>query len=178
MPRKSIPSTSLVQAVRRYFGLQQRELATFLGVSEAMIGHIEAGRKVLPGKLLLRLNALAIHLPPDADTAGAPAEGLPATAPSPETKELEWRRALCTQRAGRLRRELAALLHRATYAARWTAALASQPDSLSPPTPLPSEALRPRAATLTPADVARYHLLRLQAEALETEAAALAALLE
>ncbi|MDB5268869.1 MAG: hypothetical protein JWP58_1909, partial [Hymenobacter sp.] len=37
--------------------------------------------------------------------------------------------------------------------------------------------LEQRPTALAPAEAARYHLLRLQAEALETEAAALAALL-
>ena len=162
MPRKSIPSTTLMQAVRRHFGLHQRELAQFLGVSEAMIGHIEAGRKVLPGALLLRLTPLALHLPPDAGAAPAPAETLPPGAPLPAPAELDWRRRQCRHRAARLRRELTGLLQRATHAARWAAA---QPEAA------------PHAAALTPADVARCHLLRLQADALETEAAALGALL-
>ncbi len=75
---------------------------------------------------------------------------------------MEWRRHQCQYRAGRLRRELAGRRRGATHAARWAAA---QPQAPA------------HAAALSPADVARYHLLRLQAEALETEAAALAALL-
>lgn len=159
MPRKSIPSTTLVQAVRRYFGLGQQELATYLGVTRAQVAHLEAGRRALSSALLLRLNPLASHLPPTADT---PPVALPPTAPRPEAKDLDGRRCQCLYRAARLRRELAGLLQAATHAARWAAAQPTAPA---------------HADALTPAAVARYHLRRLQAEALETEAAALAALL-
>ena len=162
MPRKSIPSTTLVQAVRRYFGLEQQQLAAYLGVTRAQVAHIESGRRALSSALLLRLNPLALHLPPDSDALAAPVGVLPPSAPAPDPKELDWRRRQCLHRAARLRRELAPLLQSATYAHRWAAA---HPDAA------------PHAAALTPADVARTHLLRLQAEALETEAAALAALL-
>lgn len=165
MPRKSIPSATLVQAVRRYFGMQQSELAAYLGVTAAFVGHVEAGRKVLSGRVLLRLNPLAVHLPPEAEMTAPPATALPPAAPAPEPSELDWRRRQCLHRAAGLRRELASLLQRITYAERW-AALPVQPGA----TPL-------RATPLTSADVARYHLLRLQAEAFEMEAAALAALL-
>ena len=160
MPRKSIPSTTLVQAVRRYFGLEQQALAAYLGVTRAQVAHIESGRRALSSALLLRLNPLARHLPPAAEAAP---DALPPSAPAPEAQALEWRRYQCTHRARRLRRELAGLLQSATYAHRWATA---QPEAA---------ALTP--AALTPAAVARYHLLRLQAEALETEAAALTALL-
>ncbi len=162
MPRPSIPSTTLVQAVRRYFGLEQQELAAYLGVSRAQVAHLESGRRALSSALLLRLNPLALHLPPTTETAPAPAQVLPATAPPPETRELEWRRYQCAHRAARLRRALAGLHRRAVHAERWATA---QPTAAR------------HAAALSPADVARYHLLRLQAEALETEAAALTALL-
>ena len=52
-----------------------------------------------------------------------------------------------------------------------TPAADAPPQALSPPS------WQPQKAGLLPAEVAEYHLLRLQAEALETEAAALAALL-
>lgn len=163
MPRKSIPSTTLVQAVRRYFGLEQQELAAYLGVTRAQVAHIESGRRALSSALLLRLNPLAVHLPPAAEAAPAPAEALPPSAPPPAPAELDWRRTQCLHRAGRLRRELAGLLQSATHAERWATAQPTAPA---------------HAAALTPADVARYHLLRLQAEALETEALALAAILQ
>lgn len=82
MPRKSIPSTTLVQAVRRYFGLEQQELAAYLGIGRAMVGHLESGRRSLSATLLLRLNPLALHLP--ATEPPLPlAEALPPGAPLP-----------------------------------------------------------------------------------------------
>ncbi len=159
MSRKSIPSTTLVQAVRRYFGLEQQALAAYFGVTRAQVAHIESGRRALSSALLLRLNPLARHLPPAAEAAP---DALPPSAPAPEAQALEWRRAQCAHRARRLRRALAGLLQSATHAHRWATAL---PEAAA------------HAAALTPAAVARYHLLRLQAEALETEAAALTALL-
>ena len=166
MPRKSFPSATLMQAVRHYFGLEQQELARYLGVTRAQVAHIESGRRALSSALLLRLNPLALHLPPDAETAPAPVEELPPSAPPPETGELDWRRRQCLHRAARLRRELAALLQQVAYAERW----AALPAGIGASVP-------GKATALSPADVARYHLLRLRAEALETEAAALAALL-
>ncbi|UOQ99511.1 helix-turn-helix domain-containing protein [Hymenobacter sp. 5317J-9] len=163
MPRKSISSNTLMQAVRRYFGLEQQELATYLGVTRAHVAHVEAGRRTLSSALLLRLTPLARHLPAESENAPALTETLPSSAPAPDAQELEWRQHQCRHRAGRLRRELVALHQRAIHAERWAAAHPEGPA---------------HAATLTPADVARYHLLRLQAEALETEAAALASLLE
>ena len=88
MPRRAIPSTTLARAVRDYFGLQQHELGRLLGVSAAMIGHLEAGRKSMSPALLLRLLPLARQLPP-AGTRPVVAAALPPTAPPPAAHELE-----------------------------------------------------------------------------------------
>jgi DNA-binding XRE family transcriptional regulator len=164
MPRKSIPSATLMQAVRRHFGLEQQELAAYLGISRQHVASIEAGRRVMTGPVLLRLNPLAVHLPAAAETAG------PAPRPlsPPDPALLDARLDYCRHHAARLRRALRKLDAQATLAARWAALPPAAIGAASPPA---------QATPLTPAEAARYHLLRLQAEALETEAAALAALL-
>ncbi|MBF9222083.1 helix-turn-helix domain-containing protein [Hymenobacter ruricola] len=189
MPRQRISTETLIGAVRRHFGLSQQELSMILDVSKALIGHIEAGRRDLTSALHVRLFPLARHLPappllpPDT-------EPLPATAPAPEAAPLEFRRKLCLHRAAGLRLELGKLTARAVYASRWQQALPTiladleAAAALLPPVPeeqdlgasirrwLPSFARR-----FKPSHAAQYHLLRLQAEAYETEAAALAELL-
>ncbi|MBO0356497.1 hypothetical protein J0X19_00940 [Hymenobacter sp. BT186] len=190
MPRRAIPSTTLVAAVRKYFGLVQHELAAYLGVSPELVKHIEAGRRTLTGPVLLRLNSLAQLLPPDAPAQpAAPEPDMPppgAPAPGPLEARLDY----CQHHAGKLRRELRTLAAGQAQARRWQAVL---PGLLRAPAlpevllPAP-DAHRARqwllarqqqaTAILTDADtVARYHLLRLRADALETEAAALAELL-
>lgn len=195
MPRRSVPSTTLVQAVRRYFGLEQHEMAALLGVSRAMISHLEAGRKALPGKVLLRLNPLAALLPAETPPALSETE-LIATAAAPAPGPLEYRRAECLWKAGKLRRQLRAYTVRANHAHRWQQALpvlladVPEADLTNVPPLTDPEALRAwsnarntrqrlhqLATELTPEETAAWHLLRLRAEALETEAAALAVLL-
>ena len=191
MPRKSIPSTTLVQAVRRYFGLHQRELAQLLGVSEAMIGHLEAGRKALPGAVLLRLSPLAVLLP--ATERARPATPVPEEPPpaAPAPGPLEARLDLCRHQASKLRRELRKLAAAQAQARRWQQVLPGLLAGLPTPGPAPEPAEAARArrwllsrqqqaqALLHDADLAaRYHLLRARAQALEAEAATLAALLE
>lgn len=189
MPHRRLSTETPIGAVRRYFGLSQQELALFMNVGRPIISHIEAGRRDLTLALRLRLLPLLKHLPappllvPDE-------EPLPATAPAPEAAPLEFRRKLCLLRAQGLRLELRKLTARAAYASRWQQALPAvladleAAAALLPPVPeeedlgasirrwLPSFARRFR-----PSHAAQYHLLRLQAEAYETEAAALAALL-
>ncbi|GAA3997783.1 hypothetical protein GCM10022408_05670 [Hymenobacter fastidiosus] len=67
---------TLPAQVRKYFGLDQQELADYLGTSRPLLAHLEAGRRALASRVLLRLNSLAALLP-----AGAPAR--PAV-PAPE----------------------------------------------------------------------------------------------
>ncbi|TGE20116.1 helix-turn-helix domain-containing protein [Hymenobacter elongatus] len=190
MPRKSIPSTTLIAQVRKYFGLDQQELAAYLGISRPYVADIEAGRRVLTGRVLLRLNPLAVLLP--AEAPARPAAPAPEVAPpgSPDEALLTERLRACRHQAGKLRRELGKLAAIHAQARRWQAVLPGLLAAPGLPAVLttPAEAAHTRQwllerqqqahATLHHApDVARYHLLRLRAEALETEAAALAALL-
>ncbi len=189
MPRRRISTDTPIGSVRRYFGLSQEELALFLDSGRAIISHIEAGRRDLTLALRFRLLPLLKHLPappllpPDH-------EPLPATAPAPEAAPLEYRRKYCLHKAQGLRLDLLNLTARAVYASRWQQALPSiladleAAAALLPPVPeaedldasirrwLPSFGRR-----FKPSHATQYHLLRLQAEAYETEAAALAELL-
>jgi len=183
MARRYISPDTPIGAVRRYFGLKQQELAWFLDVGNAIIGHIEAGRRDLSLDLLHRLLPLARHLPTPPPTV-PPTDHLPADAPVPEAAPLAARRAECLAKAAQLRGQLVPLAERAWYACRWQQALPAVQAELPANTPEAKEAtaaLRPwlarKAETFRPEHAARYHLLRLQAEALEAEAAALAALL-
>jgi transcriptional regulator with XRE-family HTH domain len=191
MPRQSRFSNNLVQELRRYFGLPQRELASYLGVSEAFVGHLEAGRKAITHRIMEALMSLTRHLP--AEGAGAIMPGawpaLPAD-PAPLLARLDY----CQHHARRLRRLLRSFETQAAVAARWAAALPTLRAAL-PPDPGPAAEPDPatswlawlawyrhrwldqRPTALTPDQSARYHLLRLQAEALETETAALRELL-
>lgn len=184
MPRRYIPDTATtVGAVRRYFGLRQEELAWFLDVGKAIIGHIEAGRRSPSLDLLHRLLPLARHLPTPLPAA-LPTDHLPQTAPAPEAAPLAARRAECLAKATQLRLQLVPLAERAWYASRWQQALPTVLAELPAHTPdaqATTAALRPwlarKGEDFRPAHAAHYYLLRLQAEALEAEAAALAALL-
>lgn len=177
MPRRAKPSTTLLARVRRYFDLDQATLAAYVGVGAAMIGHIEAGRKACSSQVLLRLLPLVQALPAAlvVEAAADPATHLapPATAP------LAARRDYCQHHAAKLRRELTALTQTLEHARRWQQAL---PALLAQAEERARPWLRCRQAQAT-ADLngdtaARYHLLRLRAEALEAEAAELAKLLE
>ena len=190
MPRKSIPSNTLLAQVRKYLGLEQQELGDYLGISRQLIANIEAGRRSLTGPLLLRLNPLAALLPtkgPARPATPEPEHAPPAAlAPGPLEARLDY----CRHHAEKLRRELLKLAATQAAARRWQAVL---PALLAAPAPAeglvpPAEAARARQwllarqqqahATLhDPDEAARYHLLRLRIEALETEAAGLAALL-
>ena len=188
---------STAGAVRQYFGLSQLELASWLGVSKMDVGHLEAGRRNLSPATAEALAPLLRHLPPPAPAklqlASATNTPPQALAP-PEAAPLLARLDYCQHHARRLRRELRPLLAQAAVAARWAAALPTLRAALPPdpgPTAEPDGAtdwpawhtwfrhrwLDRRPTTLPPALSARYHLLRLQAEALEAEAAGLAALL-
>ncbi|MFD2783998.1 helix-turn-helix domain-containing protein [Hymenobacter rubripertinctus] len=190
MPRKSIPSTTLFAQVRTYFGLEQQELAAYLGISRPYVADIEAGRRSLTSPLLLRLSPLAVLLP--AAGPARPAAPQPELAPpgAPAPGPLEARLDYCQHHAAKLRRELKKWAATQAAARRWLAVL---PGLLAAPAPAevlvpPAEAARARQwllahqaqaqATLHDAEeAARYHLLRLRLAALETEAAGLQALL-
>ena len=200
MPRPAAVPDTVAAAVRDYFALTQQELAAWLGVSEAQAGHLDTGRRGLSPAVAEALAPLVAALPPPtAPAAGAlrlasvAGAAPPALAP-PEAAPLAARLDYCRHHAARLRRQLRPLLAQATVAARWAAALPALRAAL-PPDPGPAAAPDPatawpawlawhrhrwlaqRPTALPPAASARYHLLRLRAEALEAEAAALAALL-
>ncbi len=194
MPSPSAVQRSLVAAVRAHFGLNQPDLARYLGISPMQVNYLEAGRRGLSLAVLAVLGPLADHVPP----AGTPRPALTAADfGTPDRAPLEARLDYCQHHAARLRRELRPLEAQATAARHWRAAVpaiqatlppdpgGSEPPAL-PPGPARRVAFRTwfrwrwlalRPTTLPPDLSTRYHLRRLQAEALETEAAALAALL-
>ena len=190
MARPSNFPDSRLAVLRQYLGLQQQELANFLGISRSLLANLEANRRGMSQAVFERLEPLLALLPESARltvlAAPVPPPTLPAT-PAPGL--LEARRDFCVWRAANLRYELRPLHARAAVAHRWQQALPALLAALPPaaPDPAPPGAwvrlTYPRllaeqcATAFTPDDAARHHLLRLQAEALETEAAALAALL-
>ena len=180
MGRKSIPSTTDVARVRRYFGLGQRELGRYLGVSAAMVGHLEAGRRLLSGPVLRRLSVLATQVPAGPVRLPPPVP-VPAVMPAPVPLEarLDW----CRWQAGLLRPRLRRLEGRLTYAHRWQQALATLLVAVTESTHQSSEDqpaadwLRQQVQESDTEAAAEWHLLRARLAALEAEAAALAALL-
>ncbi|MDO7886664.1 hypothetical protein [Hymenobacter cheonanensis] len=176
MARKAAYSSSVLAEVRRYFGLDQATLAVYLGINPGQHSRLEAGQRGLSPAVAQRLLPLLQALPaPGAPTeAPAPAAHL---AP-PDAAPLLARRDYCQHHAARLRRELAALTQTLATARRWQQAL---PDLLARAEERAHSWLLRRqaqaAADLDGETAARYHLLRLRAEALETEAVALSKLL-
>jgi transcriptional regulator with XRE-family HTH domain len=192
MPRRSYPSTNPFAQVRAYYGITQRELAAYLGITEPTLNHLEANRRVPARAVLERLAPLAQQMQPAATDAPLPTA---PTAGRPDPGPLAARRAACLYHAGNLRWQLRHLPERARTAARWAQALPGLRAALPPadaPAPAPTdlearrEAVRLayvrdfldlQATALDPATLSQWHLLHLRAEALEAEAAALAALL-
>ena len=186
MARRATPSTNLLSRVRVWFGLQQTEMALYLGVSPELVRAIEAGRRKPTTPLLLALRPLLPHLPP-AEVAGAlpptaPA-ALPPGLPAPEAAELYSRRRVCAQQADKLGRELAAIEGRARVATRWAQALPALLQAAAETVPAPDNPDRPawladwltrQARPLPPAAATRWHLLRARLAALAAEQAALA----
>ena len=173
MPRPSKLSATPLAQVRHYFRLDQATLAAYVGIGVGMVGHIEAGRKTSSSQVLLRLLPLLQALP-TASEAPDPAAHL---AP-PDTAPLRARLDYCRHHAAKLRHELNALTKQLEYARRWQQALPpllAQADARARPWLLRRQ--EQAAADLDGETGARYHLLRLRAEALEAEAAGLAALL-
>ncbi|TGE27452.1 helix-turn-helix transcriptional regulator [Hymenobacter metallicola] len=180
MPRRAAPSTSILARIRAWFGLQQQELALYLGISQQLVHSIESGRHHMSYLVADAMLPLARQLPEPITRLDEPLPAaLPPSAPAPDAGELDFRRRVCLQRAAKLRAQAAKLASRAHYAHRWQQAL---PQLLPPPeAPDPEQAawltgwLQRRARPLTPEEVTRWHLLQAQAGALEAEAALLAA---
>jgi len=192
MPRPSRVAETLFARVRAYYGITLRELAVCLSISETLAHHYETGRRYPSPAVSARLAPFIEQMQPapiDAPLPTAPPAG--ALDPAP----LEARRAACLYHAGNLRWQLRQLPAQARTAARWARALPGLRAALPPeaPAPLPTADLETRreairltyvrawldlqATTLDPATRSQWHLLHLRAEALEAEAAALAALL-
>jgi|GEM_PF-3531093 len=112
MAHRFISALTTLGAVRRYFGLNQKDMALVLGVGKAMIGHIEAGRRDLSFALRERLRPLFHRLtPPQLGEAGD--EELPATATAPAPDPLLARRRFCQLKARVLRYQLRPLVAQA-----------------------------------------------------------------
>jgi transcriptional regulator with XRE-family HTH domain len=180
MPPSSPAGLSLPARIRQHFGIEQRALALYLGVSPALIKHIEAGRRRLTNALLLALEPLARYLPAAPEAAPDTVAAALALA-TPDVAALALRRRACQQQALRVEKELAALTQRARAAQHWSEAL---PALL--PTPQATSADPDRAAWLTgwlgrqarplpPEAATRWRLLRARQAALAAEIAALEA---
>lgn len=176
MGRRAIPSTTLSAAVRKYFGLTQEELGHFLGVSRGQVAHAEAGRRLYSPATLRRLGLLADMLPPDL----APPEPDPAPDAAPTPTLLLARLDACRHEAQQLRRTLRQQSQQQRLARRWQQVLpillAATPTA-NPTRQWLLDQQAEAATTLGPDASADFQLLRLRAEALETEAAALQRLL-
>lgn len=190
-------SDTAVAAIRAHFGISQQDVAAWLGVSQTNASFLESGRRGPSGATAEALAPLIRQLPPLTPNPGALRLASTAPAPAlapPERAPLEARLDYCQHHARRVRRQLAPLEAQATQAARWAAALPALRAALPPnsgPAAEPDPAadwpawqtwhrhrwLDKRPTALPPDLSASYHLLRLRAEALEAEAAGLAALM-
>lgn len=180
MLRRSAHSASLIARVRAWFGLRQAELALFLGVSPALVQHVESGQRALSAGMVQALLPLLPHVPATPDASPT---SLPPGTTAPEGEELDFRRRVCLQQAARCRAEMAALAQQAHAAQHWAQAL---PALLAAPAPAAADAdaydraawrtgwLHRRARPLPSDAITRWHLLAARATALEAEAAALA----
>ena len=186
MPRRALPSTRLAARVRAWFGLTQDELALYLGVSPALVRHLESGRRALSTGVQPALLTLFVQLPVVADgsprPAAAPTKLSPGTLP-PDLSELDFRRRVCLQQVARLSAQAEPLAQQARVAERWMQAL----PALLAATPALAETadrtawrigwLHRRARPLPAEAATRWHLLQARIVALRAEAEALAAML-
>lgn len=182
------PSTySSLSRLYGHFGVKAYELAMYLGITAVQLSRMSTGQRAYSQEVREGLAPFEAAL--EAATAAPPALEAPERAP------LEARLDYCQHHARRLRWELRPLEEQARQAGARVAALpalraALDPDPGPENKPAVSRATRPawlnwfrhrwldEYFTALPADLsAQYHLLRLRAEALETEAAALQGLL-
>lgn len=177
MARPSRPAQTSFALVRDYFGLDQQTLAAGLGVAREQLAGYETGRRGHQAAVAQRLLPLLQALPASPVPPADPAAALAPPAPAPLLARLDY----CQHHAARLRRELSKLEKTLAHARRWQQALPAllaTADERARPWLLRRQ--EQAAADLDADASAAYHLLRLRAEALETletEAAALAALL-
>ncbi len=192
---------SLLAQIRAWFGCSQRELADYLGLLLTTYYNLEIGRRALAAGPTLRLLPLLRLLPPPPPPGPGPHGPPPAPRPPPpppgaggtaglppaDRAPLARRLAICRHTAARLRREAATYARQAQHAARRAAALpalraaadAAGPDSAADPAAAAAAhawlaALPP---ALPPARLSAWYLAHARADALDAEAATLAALL-
>ena len=191
MARPITHTASRIGRVARHFGLKMAEVAGLLGVGKAQASQIAASTRGLTREVGQRLAPFleAVEAASTAEASAAPSG--PAASDSFDPAPLLARRAACLHEAENLRWRCRPLAAQAQVAANWAAARPALLAALPPATPAghgpdTPEAVRLRYVharlalapdALPPAEVAAWHLLRLRAEALEAEAAALAALL-
>ena len=188
MPTPPISDTNLLQAVRSHFGLSLAQLAGLLGVSPSLLGMAATGRRELPTAALLRLQPLAVALPPPwsrgpAHPAPAPEPGPALAGPlayPPNAAALRDRLHTCRHLAQRLARELAPQQLRQAQATQLLAVLPALAAAYPPATdaraarwlPLLEAQARER---LGPGPSAALALAQARRQGLLAEAAQLAA---
>jgi DNA-binding XRE family transcriptional regulator len=165
----------LLAQVRAWFGLNQAELALYLGSSKAQVQAIESGQRRLGASLHAAVLPLAQQLPAPEALATLAA---PPPVPAADAQELDFRRRTCQQQAARLGQELAGLEQQARVAQRWAQALPALLPATAGPDPeraawLHGWLLR-RASLPAPEAATRLHLLRARLAGLQAELAALA----
>jgi transcriptional regulator with XRE-family HTH domain len=184
MARPITYAASRIGRVARHLGLSMADVAALLGISPAQATQIAAGTRTLTREVGQRLDPFLDMLD------NAPAATAASEAPTGpfEAAPLQHRRAACLHEAANLRWRCRPLAAQAQVAAHWAAARPALLVALPPPPAEPTthEAVRLRYVharlalapdALPPAEVAAWHLLRLRADALEAEAAALTTLL-
>lgn len=181
-------NSNLLQAVRAHFGIAFGPMAGYLGVSESLLGLAATNRRELPTAALLRLQPLAVALPPpwsqgtpDPTPAPDPVPALAGPLPhSPAPAALRARLAACRHLALRLARQLVPLRTRQAQARHLLAVLPALADAQPPATDaraarwLPTFEAQARER-LGPAASAALALARARRLALLAEAAQLAA---
>lgn len=136
MTRQISADTPVLVAVRIYYGLTQRELAAFLGVTDGQVAHAEAGRRSLATEPWLRLMKLAVSMPPPVGTgppeplAPAPAEASPADALEPLPALTTAERAALRRRLRKVEQALADARHHQPRQQARTAVLAHRRQAL------------------------------------------------
>lgn len=195
MDTSSAPN--LWQAVRAHFGVGFGPMATWLGVSEALLAQAAIGRRDLPGVAYQRLRPLAEALPPPWNLAKLPDPDPAATSPAPpaagllpplpqpaDATALRARLATCQHGLLAGARALAPLVRRQAQARRLAAVLPALAAFAAGPLAaahagqvLPALAAQ-AAERLGPAATAQLALAQARHHALALEAAQLHAWLE